>query len=256
MKNWAHFLGGSITVYLLMAACSAGSRNSHWGDDGGKSTTGHGGASSQAAGGNATGGDAIANAGTSAPNGSSGDEGTTGASGGMIADMVGDMMDPVPAADAAPATSGSRLRARYYVGEDGARQFIGWHDTKRDEDCMFQTAEDGKLRCMPSVGAYALTYFADEACTSQPLMLVAKTTAACANSAPTTPAKLYVSEPCGANRSVYTVSRSPATTVYQKGTTTCAPLQPVLLESYDFMPLTAPIAAPASAFVAATEEVE
>lgn len=166
MKSWAHFLGGSITVYLLMAACSGGSHRSQW--EQGNATSGRGGASSPAAGGNSSRGDALANAGTSGPNGSSGDEGTTGASGGMIADMVGDMMDPVPDADAAPATSGKRLRARYYVGEDGSRQFVGWHDKERNEDCSFSVAEDGKTRCLPP-SAYTIFYLMQRVPTLSPL---------------------------------------------------------------------------------------
>ncbi len=86
-----------------------------------------------------------------------------------------DLTDPVPAADAATATSGTRLRARYHVGDDGSKQFVGWRDTERDEDCSFQTAEDGKLRCLPSTGG-SVQYFSDSGC-SEVVALVPATEA-------------------------------------------------------------------------------
>lgn len=66
------------------------------------------------------------------------------------------------------STAGSRLKSRYYVADDGSRQWIGWHDTQLDVDCGFALASDGKTRCMPtSVGSVSGS-FADSSC-SQPL---------------------------------------------------------------------------------------
>lgn len=73
--------------------------------------------------------------------------------------------DGAPGKDAAGAvtSSGTRLRARFYTGADGAREFIGWHDTKLDVDCNIGPAENvTTLRCLPKLAAPS--YFADAAC--------------------------------------------------------------------------------------------
>ena len=69
--------------------------------------------------------------------------------------------------------SGTRLRARTYVGDDGSRQFAGWHDSERNEDCAFAQAGDGKLRCLPT--AVFASYFTDAQCTA-PAIIVASCT--------------------------------------------------------------------------------
>lgn len=60
--------------------------------------------------------------------------------------------------------SGSRLRAVVVTGVDGSKQFVRWHDSMRDEDCHFATADDGKTRCLPNDVAAAVTYFSDATC--------------------------------------------------------------------------------------------
>lgn len=67
-------------------------------------------------------------------------------------------------------TSGSRLRVRYLAGADGSREFIGFFDNQRNENCLFGggsiRASDGAIRCLPSdaVSFQATFYFADAAC--------------------------------------------------------------------------------------------
>ncbi len=56
---------------------------------------------------------------------------------GSAPNWVGAFADPVPVAIA--QDPGKRLRARYLVGDDGSRQFLGWHDEERNEDCSFST---------------------------------------------------------------------------------------------------------------------
>lgn len=70
--------------------------------------------------------------------------------------------------------NGTRLRARVAVGEDGSRQFLGWRDTERDENCSFAEASDGTTRCMPA--APPTIYYSDSAC-AVPVM--AHTASAC-----------------------------------------------------------------------------
>lgn len=59
--------------------------------------------------------------------------------------------------------SGTRLRARYVAGGDGSREFVGWHDMERDEDCSFKQGDAGKLRCMPA--AHPVLDYSDAECT-------------------------------------------------------------------------------------------
>ena len=62
--------------------------------------------------------------------------------------------------------SGSRLKRRVYKGVDGSQQFAGWFDSSRNEDCAFTKAEDGKMRCLPSVPYGPSAYFSDSTCTN------------------------------------------------------------------------------------------
>jgi hypothetical protein len=70
-------------------------------------------------------------------------------------------------------TSGSRLRARF-VGSGAAKLLVGFHDNERNEDCTFQNAEAGKIRCLPeSLAAQTgpeLITFSDPACQSPVLI--------------------------------------------------------------------------------------
>lgn len=72
------------------------------------------------------------------------------------------------AAAGAPAAldvaSGSRLRAKILTG-GGVREVAGFHDAQRNEDCTFQKAEAGHIRCLPAtVTAFQSGVFADAAC--------------------------------------------------------------------------------------------
>ncbi len=61
--------------------------------------------------------------------------------------------------------SGPRLRAKYYLGADGSKQFYTWHDNQRDEDCTYLRASDGKTRCLPVDYSIQFgTFFSDAAC--------------------------------------------------------------------------------------------
>jgi hypothetical protein len=57
------------------------------------------------------------------------------------------------------AVSGERLRARWYVGADGARQFAGWYDSELDFECSFALAADGLTRCLPVSDVRADVYY-------------------------------------------------------------------------------------------------
>ena len=63
------------------------------------------------------------------------------------------------------SSGGSRLRAKTITG-GGARELAGFHDSLRDEDCTFQPAEPGHVRCLPpTLSAFQGSgLFADAAC--------------------------------------------------------------------------------------------
>lgn len=49
--------------------------------------------------------------------------------------------------------SGSRLKQRFAVGEDGSQRHLATWDSKLNLECNFEEAEDGKLRCLPTLAA-------------------------------------------------------------------------------------------------------
>ncbi len=74
---------------------------------------------------------------------------------------------PVPNAMGAEwYTAGSRLKVRYLEASDGAKQFVGWFDSARSEECTFRSYEvDGTLRCLPTaIAPYQPGFFADADC--------------------------------------------------------------------------------------------
>jgi hypothetical protein len=78
--------------------------------------------------------------------------------------ILDSLTDPVPEAAADPYQSGSRLKAKYYAGADGSKEFIGWHDSLMNNDCSFRTAADGMVRCLPT-SASGGVYWGNAQCT-------------------------------------------------------------------------------------------
>lgn len=81
--------------------------------------------------------------------------------------------------------SGSRIKARYIEGADGSRQFVGWRDTLRNEDCGYYSIQ-GVMRCLPAI-ATTNYFFKDAQCT-MPIVLVPKGAAPCPGDIPYVPA--------------------------------------------------------------------
>lgn len=128
---------GAVAIYVIMAACSSGPADTGYlnpphGDGGG---------------------------------GAGGGADSSAAADGVSGSLLDALTDPVPDAKADSNTSGTRLKARRYVGEDGSSQFIGWHDSQRGEECGFSTALDGTLRCLPQTAGTG-DYFSDGNCTN------------------------------------------------------------------------------------------
>lgn len=71
----------------------------------------------------------------------------------------------VPIAEVHAAESGSRLKAKWLVAEDGSRHFtFQWFDSERGHDCGFRVAADGIERCLPAA-APASVYYRNASCT-------------------------------------------------------------------------------------------
>jgi hypothetical protein len=58
-------------------------------------------------------------------------------------------------------TSGTRLKARTLVGEDGSRVFEGWFDQQRGEYCRVARGENGRFYCFPYANP---AFFRDARC--------------------------------------------------------------------------------------------
>lgn len=162
MKQAVQVLAGSATLYLVMAACAAEERVAYRNQDAGGSS---GRAGSSGASGGSSGG-----RGSSSGQASASSSGSTQSSSGA-ASSSGGVVSPVPDA---LAEDGTRLHAVNYVAADGAKQWaMRWHDTARNEDCLFQRAADGQLRCLPPSRLYVNGYYFDAACSEKAALLTA-----------------------------------------------------------------------------------
>jgi hypothetical protein len=78
-------------------------------------------------------------------------------------------MEEPPAVTGAPSTwepvSGTRLSARFLLGDDGLRVFDGWFDTLRGEPCRVARGQGGRYYCFPAANP---SVFRDARC-QQPL---------------------------------------------------------------------------------------
>lgn len=139
---------GAAVVYVAMAACTGAER------------AGSGGAGGHTIA-NSSAGGATGHGGAGVQSGGHGGQGGAWDSG--ILDVL---TDPVPDAAADPI-SGSRLKAKFRMGDDGSKAYLPyvWFDSQRNEDCSFVTAADGKERCLPIQGYNASISYLDAACT-------------------------------------------------------------------------------------------
>lgn len=259
MREALKFVAGSCVVYAVMAACS-GKAARYDDDDDSSPHHSSGGSSTLAMTGGAPGAGGVAQAGdTNGPGqmGASGQAEGTGAAGGneprdagMMDAMTDAMTDPTPDASA-QEMSGTRLKARYYVGADGSKQFAGWYDTSRKENCTVMTASDGKLRCLPSAFfATGGSYFSDDGC-SQKLFYTVKASAstACAPAAGSL-GYGYYTDGCG--YSFYTLTATVPGVVYTGTPASCSGI-PAPTDTFNFY--TGAQIDPAT-FVAMTDETE
>lgn len=72
-------------------------------------------------------------------------------------------------------SSGTRLRARVVSGSDGAKNFVGWYDSMRKENCSFRLTSEGNgaLRCLPDPPPGPV-YYLGPMCDGAPMLAVGK----------------------------------------------------------------------------------
>ena len=239
LRDVGFCLVGGTVLYVTMAACSG-----HSATPGGSSVTvssgthpgggvgGHGGGTLQAGAGGHGGTPPIGT-------GDHGGSGQSGSDGGLVDALT----DPVPSAS---ADGGSRLKPRFFLGDDGAKQYLSnvWFDSQRNEDCSFTVGGDGKQRCLPQGAAFNL--YADAACATAIVFVEAGCTAP-------EYALSKTDSTCGGPSQMHVFSVGAATTpsaFYTLNGASCQGLGPAPTTGYLFFPVGAEI--PASSFVGAT----
>ena len=211
MRESLRFLIGSGIVYVIVAACTAIS---------------------------------------SKEGGNEGAGGTTSSDGSAIDVVLDGITNPVSNAAAEVYQSGSRLRAKYYLGDDGSKQFWNWYDNKLNIDCSFVMAADGKTRCLPYQGASSYTYFSDSNC-STPLAI-----ADCSSPGAYVITLQTVGSGCTQSNQYHVFPIGGAfsgSTVYVKGGSSCTATT-TISGGWSYFTLGAEV--PASSFVAATITTE
>lgn len=71
--------------------------------------------------------------------------------------------------DGSPVASGTRLRTRHQVADGGARLFLSFYDSQRQEPCSPQQVSPTQWRCLPPNTVYTTT-FSDPACSTPTLV--------------------------------------------------------------------------------------
>ena len=192
-----------------MAACSSPS-------GGGPGATAKSGSSGGSSRGVASGSSGSGSGGTAS---SSGTVSSSGSSSG-----VGSSGSPVPDANADETQSGSRLKANYFVGGDGSKQFAGYFtDTAMSSaQCNFVTAADGTIRCLPTSPTFYATvdYYSNAACT----VVLGYSTVACTTTPPYAAQLVEATAGGCVNQPayhVYTVTASYTGTIYFSSAGAC-----------------------------------
>lgn len=147
--------------------------------------------------------------------------------------------------------SGSRIKMRVGVTADGAKTFIGWYDSVRNEDCAFMFASDGVRRCIPITleatdvnrPTVAGVYFSDSGCSVNNVVI----SNTC--SAPTV--AFDYNPQCPGGYRVYPIAGEFTQQVYSGTPAACSPVTP---GNSDFWTIGQEI--PASSFQAMEEQIE
>jgi hypothetical protein len=153
---------------------------------------------------------------------------------GALGAIVDALTDPVSSASAQTMTSGSRLKAKWYVGSDGARQFAGWHDSQLNVDCDFGQASDGTIRCLPPPAGVTIGtqgYFSDAGCTQ-----MLGVTDGCGHPTPTNITVTTTSAPgsavCSATTQTYAAGPQFTGTIFQGTPASCSQISDALATDF------------------------
>ena len=235
LANIIRLLVGSTAIYIVLAM-------SHGCGSSGPDLSAAGGSDVSASNGGGIGGAATSRGATSGVS-----SGKSGAGGAV---STGSIMNPVPDADA--NQSGSRLRAKYYTGADGSRQWISWYDNQRKEDCTFQPHSDGTLRCAPFPQTVtAGSFYSDAGCKTD---VASRIIQACSPAIPQPKYAIYYDAfGCSYTYRWASIMQPYAgTTLYYKNSGVCTAT--AKSASYEYFSLNGEVAA--SEFVAATTTIE
>lgn len=221
LRKSLEWVGGSVLVYVLVAACSSAvDSQGPDGSDGGATASqgeGEGTGASPA-------GDGDGSGASSTGHGNS--------SGGSILDPI---TDPVPEAEA--AEDGERIINRYITTSDGLKKAQGFWDTELEVECTFGVAEDGETRCLPVTSTANVSgYFSDSGCT---VPVAAAVVGPCQTS---DYAYRYLSPATCAggqyNIVVYRLENTISSTVYQGTPGNCSEISEGLRDAFDFYSIT------------------
>lgn len=185
------------------------------------------------------------------------DGGATGSAGGPAVVVTKNPDDAGTDSAASPTTgavtamdtyvSGTRIKSRVYVADDGSKQWVGWKDTQLNLNCAYRLASDGQIRCLPSDVGFLIGNYSDSGCT-QPLGYA---TAGCAATAYLVES---VNAACGggAVRIRPTGSKLGSQTIYSKVGASC--VGTTMSAAYDYYSVGAEI--PPNTYQIATEQVQ
>ena len=148
-------------------------------------------------------------------------------------------------------TSGTRIKVKYVVGDDGSRQQAGLFDTQLNIACYYRTSADGLPRCLPLSELVATSQFSDSLCSRE--LFVRTLVAGCPQPPPS---YIVESQPaaCAARTRVMRVGPRITTSVFSRtaadGGCAVSALSP-MLEYFEAGTLVTP-----STFVRGTESTE
>lgn len=165
---------------------------------------------------------------TTGGGGTSAAGGATGSSGSGAAGSTGASIDL-----SQQALSGSRLKAYWYTGPDGSKQFgLKWYDSLLKIDCyMTALLADGSRRCLP-LPTGVTKAFADSSCTTQ-IIGLPKGTTSCGSPNPAA-GEYYAAYDASSCQQVFQRGAAFDGTAYEGKPGACAPVSATVASLYAF----------------------
>lgn len=120
-------------------------------------------------------------------------------------------------------TSGSRIKVKVVVGEDGSKFQLGLFDTQLQTLCSYAVAGDGVMRCIPAGAGFA-SYFSDPQCMQRVVSVI-----------PCGPAPRFATvftETCPVRYESFSVTSSKSANLYGKSGASCSSVTVAGYEHY------------------------